>query len=337
MYKQTGKKGTQVSGSSEQANPVAAEFSGRSVGTALKRMLHASRPKFFPASVLPVVVGSVYGIYVSGSFAVGVFMLALLATVCVHASSNVLNDVGDEDNGTDRQNVDRIYPYTGGSRFIQTGIMSPRQMAQLGISQLAIAAIAGMILIYLKGPTVLYFGLAGVALAVLYSLGPLRLSALGVGETAVGIGLGIIPICGAAWLQGASLDVQLLLFSIPVSAWVAAILLINEVPDIAADAAAGKRTLPVRLGLLGTALVYLFLHFLAAVATGWLTFSGLLPLLAPVVPVALFALAIKASSAIQTGIDDRKAMTSAIESTLAIHTLGSIWLTGCVLYMFWWG
>jgi len=337
MYKQTGEKGSPVSGTSEQANPVVAEFNGNSVGNALKRMLHASRPKFFTASVLPVLVGSVYGIYISGAFAPGVFLLALLATVCVHASSNVLNDVGDEDNGTDRHNVDRIYPYTGGSRFIQTGIMSSRQMAQLGISQLAIAAIAGMVLIYLKGPMVLYFGLAGVALAVLYSLGPVRLSALGVGETAVGIGLGIIPICGAAWLQGASLDLQLLLFSIPVSAWVAAILLINEVPDIAADGAAGKRTLPVRLGLNGTALIYLLLHFIAAATTGWLTFSGLLPLLAPVVPVALFGLAIKASSSIQKGIDDRDAMTSAIESTLAIHMLGSIWLTGCLLYMIWWG
>jgi 1,4-dihydroxy-2-naphthoate octaprenyltransferase len=320
-------------GTNEQANPLPEEFGGDSFGSIAKRMLHASRPKFFPASVLPVVVGTAWGVYTSGGIDILVFVLALFATVCVHAASNVLNDVGDDSSGTDRQNVDRIYPYTGGSRFIQTGILSARQMARLGISQIALAAVAGLVLIYLKGAMVLYFGIAGVALGVIYSLGPARLSSLGVGETAVGIGFGVIPVSGAAWLQGGSLDLTLLLVSLPVSAWVAAILLINEVPDIAADGAAGKRTLPVRIGLAGTALVYLFLHLAAAAVTGWLAFRGILPLAAPVVPVLLLLLAIRASGAIQTGIEDRKSMTSAIESTLAIHTIGSIWLVACTLFL----
>ena len=102
--------------------------------------------------------------------------LALFATVCVHGASNVLNDVGDDSGGTDGQNEDRIYPYTGGSRFIQQGIMSPEEMARWGITLLALAAIAGIALIFLKGAMVLYLGLAGVALAVLYSLGPVRLA-----------------------------------------------------------------------------------------------------------------------------------------------------------------
>ncbi len=320
-------------GTNGQANPLPEEFSGDSFGSMAKKALHASRPKFFPASVLPVVAGTVWGVQVSGEIDVLVFVLALFATVCVHAASNVLNDVADESSGTDRQNVDRIYPYTGGSRFIQTGILSTRQMARLGISQLALAAIAGLILIYLKGPVVLYFGLAGVALGIVYSLGPARLSSLGIGEAAVGVAFGVIPISGAAWLQGASLDVTLLLFSLPISAWVAAILLINEVPDIAADGAAGKRTLPVRMGLSATAIIYLFLHLSAAAVIGWLTFRGVLPLAAPVVPVGLLLLAIRASVAIQNGVEDRKAMTAAIESTLAIHTIGSLWLVGCTLYL----
>ncbi len=319
-----------------QANPLPEDFSGDSIGSGAKRMLHASRPKFFTASIMPVIIGTAWGVHIGGSFDVPVFLLALFATVCVQAASNVLNDVGDDDSGTDPQNVDRIYPYTGGSRFIQTGIMSSRQMAMLGISQIAAAAIAGLVLIYLKGPVVLYFGLAGVALGVLYSLGPARLSSLGVGEAAIGIAFGIIPVSGAAWLQGAPLDATLLLVSLPVSAWVTAILLINEVPDIAADANAGKRTLPVRFGLQATALIYLSLHIGAAAVTGWLTFRGVLPLAAPIVPVLLLLLAIKASGAIQSGIENRGAMTKAIESTLAIHLIGSLWFVGCAIYMVFW-
>lgn len=318
------------------ADPSPTQFAGDSLGQTARRWFNATRPKFFPASVLPVLAGSAWGFYAAGRFDVVVFALALFATVCVHAACNVLNDVGDESGGTDRQNEDRIYPYTGGSRFIQAGIMSAPEMARLGISLLALAAIAGLALLLMKGTMVLYFGLAGIALGVLYSLGPVRLASIGIGETAVAIAFGVVPISGAAWLQGAELNSTLLLFSVPISLWVAAILLINEVPDIAADGATGKRTLPVRLGLRGTAFLYVLLHVAAAAITGWLAWSAALPMLAPLAPLALLVLTFKSGRAIQRGIGDRPAMTAAIESTLAIHTIGSIWLLGCVLFQHWW-
>jgi len=317
-------------------NPVAEDFAGESLSRMAKRAFHATRPKFFPASVLPVLAGTAWGVYAAGSLDISLFVLALLATVCVHAASNVLNDVGDETIGTDRRNDQRIYPYTGGSRFIQTGILSQSRMARLGVALLVVAAVAGLALFLEKGPTVLWFGLAGIALCVLYSLGPVKLSTLGLGETAVAIGLGVLPVTGAAWLQGASIDTSLLLYSLPVSAWVAAILLINEVPDIEADGACGKDTLPVRLGLGGTSRLYLAMQAGALLVILALTALGSLPLLAPLVPAGLMVLAWRASVAIKTGIADRESMTQAIESTLAIHTVGCLWLTGCALFSLWW-
>lgn len=318
------------------ADPSPTQFAGDSFGQTAKRLFNATRPKFFPASALPVLAGTAWGFHAAGTFDVVVFLLALFATVCVHAASNVLNDVGDDAGGTDRQNEGRIYPYTGGSRFIQTGIMSRPDMARLGISLLAMAAIAGLVLLLMKGVIVLYFGLAGIALGVLYSLGPVRLSALGIGETAVAVAFGVIPVAGAAWLQGSALDLNLLVFSVPISLWVGAILLINEVPDINADGATGKRTLPVRIGLGGTAAVYLAMNIAAFAAIAWLTYAGALPLLSPLAPLALLALAATAGQAIRQGIADRPNMTRAIESTLAIHTVGSLWLLGCVLFQHWW-
>ena len=187
--------------SERTAGPVPALFSGDSLPQTARRLFAATRPKFYPASILPVVVGTAWGASVAGAFDVTAFALAVLATVCVHAGANVLNDVGDESGGTDRCNEDRIYPYTGGSRFIQSGIMSAGNMARLGISLLTVAAVAGLLLLLRFGPAILWFGLAGVALAVLYSLGPVRLSSNGLGEVAVGIGLGMLPVTGAAWLQ----------------------------------------------------------------------------------------------------------------------------------------
>lgn len=324
-----------TAGSVGPGNPVVEDFAGASAGRIAKRLFHATRPKFFPASVLPVVAGTAWGVYASAQFDLAVFLLALFATVCVHAGSNVLNDVGDDDIGTDQLNDQRIYPYTGGSRFIQAGILDAPHMAKLGWGLLLAAMVAGVFLLLAKGPVILLFGLSGIALGVLYSLGPLRLSTIGVGETAVAAAFGVLPVTGAAWLQGAVINADLLIFSLPVSAWVAAILLANEVPDLDADAATGKRTLPVKLGLSRTASLYLALQLAAAIFVVVLTIKGALPLFAPLLPIALLVLAMRASAAIRIGVQERDKMTQAIESTLAIHTVGSIWIAGCALFALW--
>lgn len=315
------------------AGPSPQQFSGDATAQVVRRLFAATRPKFFPASILPVLAGTAWGFSVAGQLDLTAFLLALLATVCVHAGANVLNDVGDDAGGTDRENEDRIYPYTGGSRFIQAGIMSAAGMARLGITLLGIAALAGLLLLLTKGVMVLWLGLAGVSLAILYSLGPFQLASLGFGELAIGLGFGVLPVAGAAWLQSGVIDQAAIVFSLPVSVWVTAILLINEVPDISADGANGKRTLPVRLGLDATAALYLGLHVSAAVAVGWLTWSGELPLVAPLVPIALLVLAARAARAIRSGVEDRPALTRGIEATLGIHTIGCLWLTGIVLFL----
>lgn len=319
-----------ISGS---AGPAAESFAGTSFAHTIKRLFHSTRPKFFPASVLSVLGGTAWGFQISGEFDAIVFLLALLATMCVHAGANVLNDVGDDAGGTDRHNEDRVYPYTGGSQFIQLNIMSSRSMLRWGITLLTIAAIAGLILFSIKGEMIVWFGVIGLSLAVFYSLGPLRLNSVGLGELSIGAAFGVLPVVGAAWLQSGLIDRDVVLFSLPFSAWVAAILLINEVPDISADGANGKRTLPVRIGLDGTAALYVALHAIAALAVVWLTIDGSLPLATPLLPIALLVLALKSASAIRKGIGDRGGLTGAIEKTLAIHTVGSVWLVGVSLFV----
>jgi 1,4-dihydroxy-2-naphthoate octaprenyltransferase len=312
-------------------NPVPEEFAGSS----LKRAFHATRPKFFTASALPVLAGSAWGASLGTQFSWYVFFLALIATVCVQAAANVLNDVGDEQIGTDPRNTQRIYPYTGGSRFIQTGIMSQAAMAKLGITLIVVASLAGLAVFAERGPLVLIFGIIGILLGVLYSLGPVKLASLGLGEATIAIAFGLLPVTGAAWLQGAPIDAALILFAIAIGGWVENILLINEVPDMEADAASGKRTFPVRFGLAATANLYLAVNVAAAAIVLLLTVTGKLPLLAPLVPIGLLALAFKAFRGIRVGMADRPGMTQSIEATLAVQAIGSIWLAGCALYGVW--
>ena len=297
-----------------------------------KRLFLATRPKFFTASMLPMLLGTAWGHHVSGQFDMTVFMLALAATLCVHAGANVINDVFDDINGSDCGNDGRIYPYTGGSRFIQNGIMSVSGMTRWGMTLYVMAVVFGAILTGMKGVGVLLFGLVGLGLGVLYSIPPIQLSARGVGEATVAVAFGVLPVTGAAWLQSGIVDSEVVLVSIPVSLWVAAILLINGVPDITADAAAGKRTLAVRLGPRGTQVLYVCIHVLAFLAIGLAVSQGSFSVIVFALPALLLLVAILASRSIGHATDPAQPLKRSIELTLAIHALGTLWLAGYVWY-----
>ena len=309
--------------------PTAAALSGSTPGAVLRRYFLATRPKFFPASALPVIAGTAWGAVVAGQIDLLAALLALLATVAVHAASNVFNDVGDELNGTDRNNEGRIHPFTGGSRFIQNGVLTLEQMKRWALALFGLGIVLGVLLILLKGMGVLFLGLAGIALGMLYSLPAVQLSGRGIGEIAIAIAFGVLPVCGAAWLQSGVFDTAIFLISVPISCWVAGILLINEVPDRVADEQAGKRTWPVRFGVDTTRWLYVQLHIIATAAAIALVALQVFPWWALVLPLVLLFGGWRAGAAIVAG--DDLALENGIKMTLAIHTAGSLWLTVVIL------
>lgn len=308
-----------------------ATLAGPGFAAAARRVLLATRPAFFTASVLPVLVGTAWAGAALHRFDGLLFILALVATVLAHAATNVFNDVGDDVIGADPGNEDRIYPYTGGSRFIQTGLLSRSNMTRIATG-FALAALAiGVALALLRGPGIILFGLIGLALGFLYSLPGVQLSARGIGEAAVAVGLGALPVIGAAWLQAGIVDWGAVLISIPVSAWVAAILLINEVPDVEPDRRAGKRTLVVRWGPGGAKAMYLGLTVIALGAAGVAMVYRVLPYWYAAPAVALAALGCVAAAGISVRPADRERLTRSIQITLAIHTFGGVALVAAVL------
>lgn len=84
------------------------------------RYFLATRPAFLSVTFFACVIGLAAahytGVRVDPLTAVFTLVLALLA----HAGVNILNDYYDALNGTDAANTERVFPYTGGSRFIQS-------------------------------------------------------------------------------------------------------------------------------------------------------------------------------------------------------------------------
>ena len=299
----------------------------------IKKYFLATRPLFFITSLLPVILGTAIGYGLVGQLDTLAFMLALLAVVFVNAGINVLNDVYDDLGGTDRVNISHISPFTGGSRVIQEKILSNAQMRRLGYFLLTLSVIFGTGLALYKGYIVVLYGLIGLSLGVAYSVPPFKLASRGFGESAIVVGVGVLPVTGAAWLQLGQFSWGALLLSIPASLWVANIILINEVPDIDADGATGKRTLVVRIGHQLTAAAYLLLNVLACIAVYITSSFGYLPLAATILPLILLLPAIYAGHTIYYWSDKPERIVAGIKFTIAIHAVGILWLFAWIISM----
>ncbi|WP_231627395.1 prenyltransferase [Thiohalorhabdus denitrificans] len=242
----------------------------------LPRYLLATRPAFLTASALAVLVG-LAAAGLRGPIAPVPALLTLLGAVLAHAGANALNDYYDALAGTDGRNTDRLFPYTGGSRFIQNGVMSPVAMARYGWILLAAAAVLGVLLLPRAGAGLLAVGAAGLLVGWAYSARGLRLSGRGLGEPMVLLGFGVLIPLGAGWVQRGGFVPETLLTGIPYGLLALNLLFINQFPDHRADAATGKRHWVVRLGPRRARWLYGGFALLAYAALAAAVVRGVLP------------------------------------------------------------
>ena len=220
--------------------------------------------------------------------------VTMLLAVLAHAAGNVLNDLHDARNGADAANTGGIFPFTGGSRLIQNGVVTEHQTAMLAYALLLAVVLGGLLLALETGAGVLLLGLVGVLLAWAYSAPPLRLMTRGFGEPAVA-GAWFLIVVGADYVQQGGFSSIALGAALSFGLLVAALLIINGCPDARGDALAGKRTLAVRLGPVGAAWGYLGF---VLVAHGWLLLAVWLRLLPDVALWGLVSLPFSLAAAI---------------------------------------
>ncbi len=208
--------------------------------------LRATRLPFLSATVIPVGLGiAIAGN--DGAFSWWLALLTLIGACAVQLGLNVANDVFDTMSGADAANVTPTQ-FSGGSRVVHYGLMRMRSLVALMVACYVVAIGIGLFLAIDRGFWALFgIGLAGVLISIFYTAPPLRLVHRGVGEICVGIGFGPLMVLGAYYVQAQRFTWEAVFASIPVGILIALVLYMNEIPDRAGDAAAGKRTLPVRL------------------------------------------------------------------------------------------
>jgi len=210
------------------------------------RYFMATRPAFLTITLVGVLLGFATAWHDGAPFDVGVAAVALLMALLAHAGINVLNDYYDHLNGTDEHNVDRLFPFTGGSRFIQNGVLTPRQTLLFGLALFLAVIGGGLWLLLHSGPGLFWIGFAGLFVGWAYSAPPLKLNSRGLGELCVATGF-LLIVAGADFVQRHSFDALPWLVGLPYALMVTNILYINQFPDRSADLAAGKRHWVARL------------------------------------------------------------------------------------------
>jgi 1,4-dihydroxy-2-naphthoate octaprenyltransferase len=258
----------------------------------LARYFAATRPAFLTASLMACLIGLASAWHGNLAFDVSLALVTLLFALLAHAGVNVLNDYYDALNGTDAQNTDRIFPFTGGSRFIQNGVLSLMQTRNYGFALMACVAAAGLWLMARSAPQLMYVGLAGLFIGWAYSAPPFRLNSRGLGELCVAAGFLAITV-GTDFVQRKGFTAAPFIAGLSYALLVANLLYINQFPDRTADTAAGKLHWVARLQVqqarwgyvLIATLAYIWL--LVSVVLGWLPVPALIALFA--VPLSVQA------------------------------------------------
>jgi 1,4-dihydroxy-2-naphthoate octaprenyltransferase len=245
----------------------------------LLRYALATRPAFLTITLAGCLLGFATAFHGGVPFNLATATVSLLLALLAHAGINVLNDYYDHLNGSDAANRGRIFPYTGGSRFIQNGVLTPAQTLAFGLALFALVMAGGLWLLAQSGAGLFWIGLAGLLIGWAYSATPLKLNARGLGEACVAAGF-LLIVAGADFVQRGGFAVLPWLAGLPYALLTTNILFINQFPDRAADALAGKRHWVVRLEPRQAARLYALIALAAAAVLVFVVLAGMLPWLA---------------------------------------------------------
>ncbi len=214
--------------------------------------LLAIRPKTLPAAVSPVVVGTALA-YSQGAFSPIPAAAALVGSVLIQVGANLANDYFDYVKGADTPER------RGPRRVAQSGLIALAHL-RLGIAiAFFLTALVGAYLISVGGWPVLVIGLASLLSSLAYTGGPYPIGYHGLGDLFVFLFFGIAAVCGTFYVQALSINLMVILASVPVGTLTVAILVVNNLRDIETDRQTGKRTLAVIIGSDATRLEYALL------------------------------------------------------------------------------
>ena len=214
-----------------------------------KSWIKAARLRTLPLAMSGILMGAALSYFDSG-FQIKVSVLAIVTALFIQIFSNFANDYGDSQKGTDNQH--RVGP----KRTVQSGEISPKQM-KVGMVVLIVLSLATGIWLVAEGTKgldlttfllFLAFGIVALIAAYRYTAGSNPYGYAGLGDVAVFLFFGILPVVGTYFLNAHHLNPEIFLPAISIGLFSTGVLNLNNMRDIENDRNSGKNTVVVRMG-----------------------------------------------------------------------------------------
>ncbi len=207
----------------------------------LKPWIEAMRLRTLPVSAAGVLTAIGYNVG-DGTFKAAPAALCMIFALLAQVASNFANEYYDYRDGLDRAGRD------GPRRGVTEGDITPGAMLRATYATLGMACCVGLSLLWWGGWWLLIAGIVIALGAMAYSAGPYPLSRHGLGEVAVIIFFGVIPVNLTYYVQSGYFAWPVGIASAAIGLMGANVLLVNNYRDADDDASVGKRTLAVIMG-----------------------------------------------------------------------------------------
>lgn len=302
------------------------------MGKKVKIWFVGMRSPFLIASAVPVIFAGALAYEKTGLFDWPLFLMTLIGVVIMHAAANMTNEYFDFKNKTDVVNKNRTI-FSGGSGLLVSGEIPVKQYRNVFLILYAVVLAIGLYIFLSlgnKGFTIIILALLGFFLTYFYSCPPIYFAHRGLGEIAVGLCFGPIPVLGAYLVITKTMSIIPVLASIPIAMLIIAVLWINQFPDTEADSYASKLNLVIRLGPKKARFGYYILMAATYVSTLLLVIFEILPVYC-LLALLTSPIAVKASAILHKNFENPKGVFPAMGMTILNHHLTGLILTGGLL------
>jgi len=221
------------------------------------------------ASTVPVAAGAALAA-LDGKFSWLMLALTMVCGWMLHIATNLLNSYGDYMSGVDKD------VETTSDTCLLTGLFLPAEVFRMGIGALIVAAALGIAATVLSDWRLIGFAVAGVLGAGFYTTG-VRYKYWGLGVPSVFFLMGVLMVGAAYFAQTCTLTWPVIILSLPISCLVAAILLGNDLRDMANDHGSDIHTTALFLGKRGACTLFYALHLLPYACVIGAVVVGMLP------------------------------------------------------------
>lgn len=218
--------------------------------------IEAIRLRTLPVSVSGVVIAIAMAVWFGEERWVPA-VLCLLFAILAQIVSNLANEYYDYLRGADKKG--RVGPRRG----VTEGDIKPATLRRVTFATLAAACAVGCGLLFYGEWWLIIVGAVIAIFALAYSAGPYPLSYHGLGEAAVFVFFGIVPVNFTYYVQAGHFDAFAMLASMSIGFMGVNVLLVNNYRDMEDDIDAGKHTSVVIFGRRLAATAYLINGFVS--------------------------------------------------------------------------